>query len=274
MCKPGARHSLPNRIETMCKAILSVTACSLLVLLAGIAGADVLVDGMEGPKSNQARSGGYWFLFVDAKSKEQGTTEILYPHSYGYNFRYDTAGYHGGHCARMKARIGAGYEYPFVGMGMNLDQYKRPYDFCHVDAIEFRARGRGVFKLKLRDTWGVRHTPREEYSHEFTVSPEWKQYSLRPEDFTASLYSPLSKHGRSWEGVCDSITSLIFVTASYAARDAGTIVDLHIDDIVVRGLDTIGVAHGDAPEREPAIPITHFRTDIHEDVPEDDESVE
>jgi hypothetical protein len=256
----------------MHRARTTVLVCSLLFLLpAAGSRADVLVDGMEGPKSNQARSGGYWFLFVDAKSKERGNTEILYPDGYGYNFRYDTGGYQSDHCARMKARIGAGYEYPFVGMGMNLDQYKRPYDFCKIEAIEFRARGRGVFKLKLRDTWGVRQTPREEYSHEFTVSPEWKRYSLRPEDFTVSLSSPLRTHGRRWEGVCDSITSLIFVTASYAARDAGTVVDLRVDDIVIRGLDTVGVAHGSAPAREPTVPITRFSIDIHDDIPEDEE---
>ncbi len=232
--------------------------------------ADVLVDNMEGPKTNQALSGGYWFLFLDAKSKQEGTTEVLYPDGYGYNFRYDDQGYKSERCARMKARLGAGFDYPFIGMGMNLDQYKRPYNFCKVDAIEFRARGKGVFKLKLRDAFGYRHNPRKEYTHEFTVSPEWRLYSLKPEDFEIDLDAPLVQKGKQWSSVCDSVLSLVFVTSSYAARDAGTIVDLQVDDIVIRGLDTIGVVHDNAPPRpEHALHRTEFQTDTRDDVADD-----
>jgi hypothetical protein len=251
--------------ETIYKTVLSAILCLAAV---GAGTADVLVDDMEGPKSNQARSGGYWFLFVDAKSKERGNTRILYPDGYGFNFRFGSPGYQSEGCARFTARIGAGYAYPFVGMGMNLDQYKRPYDFCRVNAIEFWARGRGVFKLKLRDTWGVRQTPRAEYTREFTVSPEWRRYSLRPDDFTTDIASAHTRQGVFWDEVCDSITSLIFVTASYAARDAGTVVELEVDNLVIRGIDRVGNAVQGAPAAPPRMDITRIPIHTGQDVPE------
>ncbi len=230
--------------------------------------ADVLIDNMEGPRTNRALSGGYWFLFVDAKSKELGNTEILYPDGYGYNFRFADQGYQSDHCARMKARLGAGYDYPFIGMGVNLDGYKRMYPFCAVSSIEFMARGKGVFKLKLRDAWGYKQSPRKEYSHEFAVSPEWRRYRLRPRDFTVDYDSPARRAGKTWRDVCDSVSTLIFVTSSYAARDVGTVVDLQIDNIVIRGLDEIGLARDNAPKAEPLVDGTEFPIDIGDDAPE------
>ncbi|MBD3240151.1 MAG: hypothetical protein GF331_06160 [Chitinivibrionales bacterium] len=215
--------------------------------------ADVLVDDMEGQRTNQAHSGGYWFIVLDAKSHAEANSQLLVPSS--YNFRFHSPGYHSEHCAAVAAVLGAGYRYPFVGMGMNLSRVKEWYDFTRVSAVEFMARGRGVFKLKLRDHWslynGSTEDRNQEYSHEFRVDDIWRRYVLPIDRFTVSDQSTIRKAGLGWEDVGDSIQTFIFVSSSYQSRDAGMRIELQVDNIVIRGLDTVGTATGGAPAAEP-----------------------
>lgn len=231
-----------------------VTAAALIAP----ARADVLVDDMEGERTNQARSGGYWFIVLDAKSHAEANSQLLVPSS--FNFRFQSPGYESDHCAAVAAKLGAGYRYPFVGMGMNLSRGKQWYDFTKVSAIEFMARGQGVFKLKLRDRWSLYNGSTEdrsqEYSHEFRVDDTWRRYVLPIEDFEVSTQSTISRSGLRWSDVGDSVQTFIFVSSSYQSRDAGMRIELRVDDIVIRGLDTVGTAVGGAPPPVPRSPRT------------------
>jgi len=220
---------------------------ALVLCFSGYSGADVLIDDMEGPKSNQAKSGGYWFFFLDTKSHEMGNTQLLIPS--GYNFQFQSPGYQSEKSAHVKVRLGAGYRSPFIGMGMNLDRLKRWYNFNEVSSIEFVARGKGVFRVRLRDSYSVRHTPEENFFAVIHLTDEWKWYNLSKEDFTVRNHSHIAKNNLHYADVADSVCSLIFTSHSYQDRDAGTIVELQVDNIIIRGLDTIGMVHANAPAR-------------------------
>jgi hypothetical protein len=204
---------------------------------------------------------------MDSKTHHEGNTCPIVPPT--YNFAFHEAGLDSEHCAAIKARLGAGYRYPFAGIGVNLSRTKHFYDFTRVSALEFTARGKGVFKVKLRDHWSLYSSSADdrnlEFYHEFRVGPEWRRYVLPIADFDVSFQSPIHNAGLTWQDVGDSIQTMIFVSSSYHDRDAPLEVELQLDNIVLRGLDTVGVAVRGAPPSETQSVRTDVRLEIDSD---------
>ncbi len=221
---------------------LLVVAC----MLVNPAIADVLVDNMEGPRQNQSLAQGYWFLYLDTRTHETGNTRLIYPTD--YNFRFYPQGYNSGHSARIHAVLGGGYRSPFLGIGLNLDQYRGWYDFSEATMIEFWARGKGSFRLRLRDSISVQHTPEKNLQRQFYVCDEWKLYQFEFSEFVYDDDSHLAQLGKTNKEILKAIGTIIFASASYQDRDAGVEIDLQIDNIVVRGIDSIGAVSNNAPK--------------------------
>ncbi len=237
---------------------------SFLVLGSALSFSDVLLDDMEGERLNQARSGGYWFLILDAKSHQDANSQLIFPPDLNFRF-HDTAGYGGSRGARIHVKIGSGYRYPFAGIGFNIDNFREPVDFLKVHSVRFLARGKGTFRLKIRDVWSTRQTPNANFEHDFIVSPEWQVFDLETKDFRVPRGSPYRREGKTWEDVADSVISLIFTTASYQDRDAGTEIRLDLDLISLVGIDSAGASTTRPPKYPQLKSNRHLERGIREE---------
>lgn len=131
-----------------------------------------------------------------------------------------------------------GETYPWAGIGTTIDGENR-INFKNLKALSFWAKGKGEIKVAwstdFADTccvenWGV-------FSYEFDLTPEWKQYTIWWDDWTASAWSELAALGAEWVDHNDDVTKLQFSNGSSYGMVVNEDIEFYLDDIRFYGMD-------------------------------------
>lgn len=131
-----------------------------------------------------------------------------------------------------------GETYPWAGIGTTIDGENR-INFANLKALTFWAKGVGDIKVAwstdfadtcCTENWGV-------FSYEFTLTDEWKQYTIWWDDWTASAWSELAALGAEWVDHNDDVTKLQFSNASSYGQVVNDDIELYLDDIRFYGMD-------------------------------------
>ncbi len=221
-------------------AATALAACSS-------AGADVLVDDMEG-NANKTLSGGYVFDISSAATSWEWPNPAL---AWTYWDLADDGNGETGQVARVAGTLGDSADYPFIGYGSYLTQAKDTLDLSQqVTAFAFRARGQGFwrfkYKNKLIDSLAVKAGKTDDqvaWMMPITPTEEWQWFVLPVDQFSANVGDVNTLFDAEFQP-SDPLTSIYKVywqTDGYTSADGGTAVSLDVDDFMLLGsIQSIG----------------------------------
>lgn len=204
----------------------------------------LLIDDCE-DGDNQNNLGAHWFNFDDRGS---GGNSTVSP----YPFSMTQPGYNSSYCAYMSWKLGNAIQYPYVGLGTNLND-TGVYDISQYDGISFRFKGTQAYQLALEMPTDGTQNGWASYRVQFSSSSDWVEKIFLWKDFSLPNWSPNKEENYPLN--LTQIRSLKFQPAE--GLTAGTEGEIWIDDIYLVKLSTT-----QTPQQPPSQTTTYFNLNV------------
>jgi len=244
----GKFHEMPSFLflpESITMRILA-----LLCTLNSFALADVMIENFDDAYKGQTTMGwnlgatakaGYWYGYDDWNHGKAGLGTIGTPDVVHTDTNFLAAipadcG-DGSPCLHVKYVGGAGYAYPFSGVGFNFLSEGKDVDLSTMTSISFRAKGKGSFRFKLLTKHITDDFDSKNYwadmGKTFKLTSAWKTYTIDTADILPQDGAPLADTV-TWEQCMDHVRKIHLATSpAFKAHDT---LDLWIDDIAMQGV--------------------------------------
>ena len=197
----------------------------------------LLIDDCEdGDTTNKL--GAHWYNFDDSGS---GGNSTVSPSP----FTMTAGGYNSNYCAYMSWRLGTAIQYPYVGMGTNLND-NGVYDISEYDGVSFRFKGNRAYQFMLRMPTDGTVNGWASYRVQFSSSAEWVEKIFLWKDFSLPSWSPNKEEDYPLD--LTQINTINFQPAE--GTSAGTEGEIWIDDIYLIKLSV----------SQPSLPTTTYFT--------------
>lgn len=135
-----------------------------------------------------------------------------------------------------------GEEYAFTGCGTSFsgEYYTNKIDFTDLQAVTFRARGKGTWRVMiLTDTIDQGYPSGEQWGHfgeDFELPNDWKQYVFWTKNFKPMDFSRAKKENLQWKDACKKSTFFEIITSQKYGQNVDEMLELQVDDIRLYGV--------------------------------------